>query len=102
MSELTELVKNILLRHLPVLRSLDFGTEAEYYMIRDRSVAAVWDPLNYLYINLPHVSDMICILSTPPLPSTLCQLYVTIRSKSLLGYYTLSAVPRIPLYDTFT
>ena len=71
-------MKNILLRQLTALRSLDFGAEKDQYII-GWHIRVVQTPLTYLRITLAKVPVLLNLMSTRPLCNTLHQLHVTIR-----------------------
>jgi hypothetical protein len=70
-------VKNILLQQLTALRSLDFGTDKDHYIL-GWHVDVVQTPLTYLRISLVDVLALLNLMSTWPLWNTLHQLHVTI------------------------
>jgi hypothetical protein len=69
------LLDNILLIHLPALRSLDLGIQ--YHGTRWNITTAVV-PLTYLRLSLPSMDILIRLISTPPLFQTLRQLHIQI------------------------
>ncbi|CAF3957340.1 unnamed protein product [Rotaria sordida] len=71
--DMTPLIKNILLIHLPALRSLDLGME--YYNTRWPITTKIV-PLTYIRICLPSTDILVHLMSTPPLSKTLRQLHV--------------------------
>ncbi|CAF3307550.1 unnamed protein product [Rotaria sp. Silwood2] len=80
-----KLVNNIILVHLPELRSFDLGMD--YYYI-DWPINTVHVPLTYLRIALSDISSLIRIMSTQPLSNTLCQLHVKIANCNYHQYFT--------------
>jgi hypothetical protein len=70
-------VKNILLRHLPALRSLDLGFHSSHFILV-WNIAYVQAPLTYLRITLLNVSTLLDIMATRSLSTTLRQLHVKI------------------------
>ena len=71
-------MKNILLRQLAVLRSLDLGTDNGHCIV-DWPIRAVHAPLTYLRLTLADVPAVVNLMSTWPLCNTLHQLHVRVR-----------------------
>lgn len=69
------LINNVLLIHLPALRSLDLGMN--YYGTRWPITTAV-APLTYLRLSLLNMDILLRLMSTEPLSDTLRQLHITI------------------------
>lgn len=72
---MASLTKNIILKHLPALRSLDFGIK--HYEVGWPRITTVI-PLTYLRLELLCISTLIRLISTPPLANTLRQLHVKV------------------------
>jgi hypothetical protein len=71
------------LRYLPALRSLDLGFDSSHF-IMDWDTIPVRAPLTYLRVTLDCVSDLLAIMMTRPLSTTLRQLHVKIRDSGLI------------------
>ena len=69
------LIDNVLLIHLPELRSLDLGMD---YYGTSWSMATAVVPLTYLRVTLPGMGVLFRLISTQPLPNTLRQLHIRI------------------------
>jgi hypothetical protein len=77
--DLYPLLKNILLRYLPALRSLDLGFHSGYG-IRYWNINYSQAPLTYLRVTLHETKSLLCIMATRPLFDTLRELHVKIRA----------------------
>lgn len=69
------LIDNVLLIHLPELRSLDLGMD---YYGTSWSMGTAVVPLTYLRVTLPGMGILFRLISTQPLPNTLRQLHIRI------------------------
>ncbi|CAF3056610.1 unnamed protein product [Rotaria sp. Silwood2] len=75
LGDMVTLINNVLLIHLPALRSLNLGMN--YYMTSWPITTAV-APLIYLRLSLSNMDDLLRLISTEPLFDTLRQLHITI------------------------
>ncbi|CAF2504455.1 unnamed protein product [Rotaria sp. Silwood2] len=83
-SDIMMLAHNIILIHLPALRTLDFGFT--YYWITWPITVCV--PLTYLRVALTSMGDLVRIMSTSQLACALRQLHVTIDNGNYNDYCT--------------
>ena len=98
-NDLRSLAHNILLIHLPALRSLDFGL-SDYWM---EWPITVHTPLAYLRLALMTMDDLVRIMSTQQLSCTLRQLHVTINNGDYDNYCTAATSSRlIPMVNLHT
>ena len=72
------LVENILLEHLPRLRSLDLGSNTGQFIMNWR-IAPVQVPLTHLRITVNTRLELLLIMATKPLCDTLRELHVKTR-----------------------
>lgn len=98
------LVKNILLEHLPRLRSLDLGFNTGQFIL-DWTIDPVQIPLTYLRITLHRWDDLLRIMATEPICYTLRQLHVKTRDEGVHRFVKVSDVDAslsMPSLQTFT
>jgi hypothetical protein len=98
------LVENILLQHLPRLRSLDLGFNTGQF-IMDWRIAPVKVPLTHLRITVHERVELLRIMATKPLCNTLRQLHVKIRDVGSKGTFHPSEIDAslsMPSLHTFT
>ncbi|CAF1293778.1 unnamed protein product [Rotaria magnacalcarata] len=104
LGRITLLVQNILLRHLPALRSLDLGTNNYNRMLFWR-ITSISVPLTYIRIVLNTVNDLLHLMSTFPLSKTLQQLHVKLSDCYWDFEFPLptpNVLPRMNQLHTFT
>ncbi|CAF3363864.1 unnamed protein product [Rotaria sp. Silwood2] len=68
LGDMVTLIDNIILFHLPALRSLDLGMD---YYGTCWSITTAIVPLTYLRLTLPCMDTLVLLMSTQPLPNTL-------------------------------
>ena len=78
---LRPLVQNILLHYLPNLRTLDLGFDSSHF-IMDWDTTPVRAPLTYLRVTLHCIEDLLAIMATRSLSTTLRHLHVKLRDSS--------------------
>ncbi|CAF1652071.1 unnamed protein product [Adineta ricciae] len=75
--DIISIVKNIIFRHLHSLRSLDFGPN-DFNGVYDWRITHISARLTFLRVSLWWPSDVVRLISTPPLPETLKYLYISL------------------------
>ena len=79
--DLTALVENVLLRHLPVLQSLDLGTNTQA-LVKHWDIVSVPLCLTYLRLVFPTTTQLQQMMSTLSPSNTVRTLHITIQSPS--------------------
>lgn len=89
--DMNDLLKRIVLVHLPALRSLDLGVNYNYGTTWPFISTTV--PLTYIRLYLPNINNLVKLMSTPPLFDTLRQLHIqTNNSADALSFPSISTL----------
>jgi hypothetical protein len=105
MPDVTKIVQNFFLRHLPALRLFDLGINPETGFIKKWYITSILPSLTYLRLPLRLVCDLWRVISTRPLSNTLRQLHITITDHPWNTEHSLPEEfprPRMTLLRTFT
>jgi hypothetical protein len=92
---ITALVENVLLRHLPALQWLDIGANRQFSM-RCWHIVSIPMSLSYLRLTLSDVNHVLLVMSTRPLPDTLRELHVTMEDYDVHDDEILKNIVRSP------